>query len=263
MIIGAFVSLFLFVFKPFGIEELNPPFWKFLGFGLVTFIGVSLVHFVAPKIFLRFFDEKNYTLGKELFISAIMIIIIAIGNALYNNYFMEPNPVGSIFIMIYHTFLVGIFPLTFVALISYNRQLRNNLKTSQEIKIPNNKTDLNPSINQKNKVYQVPVEDQQTSIISKEILYIESVGNYANVVQFQENEIIKNLYRTTLKSLEAENDTNAILRCHRSFIANLEQVVEIKGNAQGLKLHLKNCPQVIPVSRKYIPKVKTYFEKLN
>ena len=47
-----------------------------------------------------------------------------------------------------------------------------------------------------------------------------------------------------------------IIRCHRSFVVNLDHVIEVGGNAQGLKLHLNMLEDYIPVSRKYIPVVQ-------
>jgi hypothetical protein len=38
-------------------------------------------------------------------------------------------------------------------------------------------------------------------------------------------------------------------------------VKNISGNAQGLKLELINYSEIIPVSRKYIPIVKEFFQK--
>jgi DNA-binding LytR/AlgR family response regulator len=58
----------------------------------------------------------------------------------------------------------------------------------------------------------------------------------------------------TLK--EFENQLNApshIIKTHRSYLVNLHHVSDIKGNAQGYQLYLKQHPEPIPVSRGMIP----------
>lgn len=165
--------------------------------------------------------------------------------------------------MIFNTFLVGIFPLTFLSLLEFNRQLKQNLQTSQEITLPD------PIITKVSQgtvseiMFVLPAEGNRKKVLAQDLVYIESVGNYANVVIYETGGLARNLYRTTLKSLEASNSLTSIIRCHRSYIVNLDQVIEVTGNAQGLKLHLKDCEDLIPVSRKYIPQVKESFEKLS
>jgi len=262
-LIGIFVTLFLYFFKPFGIQEVNQPLWKYIGYGIVTFLGVVLTHFIGPRVFPSFFEEKNYNLGKELVLSSIVILLIGLGNAIFNHFILGIDSLSDLFGMIYNTFLVGIFPLTFLSLFEYNRQLKNNLKASAEIRLSAPKNTTSIELKQEPKFFLLSAEDKQTSIQTKDLLYVESVGNYANVVQMEEEGLSRNLYRTTLKSLEEENKLGRIIRCHRSYIVNLDQVIEVKGNAQGLKLHLKDCDEIVPVSRKYIPLVKSSFENLN
>ena len=257
--IGAFVALFLFIFKPFGIDNATPSLWHFASYGLITFLGIAIAHYICPKLFPSFFEEKNYTLGKDLLLSIFLITTIGLGNALYNHAFISSMSMSGIVKMIFNTFLVGIFPLTFLSLLEYNRQLKRNLQTSSEIKLPDHTLETPGPTQLTEANYQLSGEDSHANIPLQHLLYIESVGNYANVVNLIEDNLSRNLYRTTLKALEEENNHPKVIRCHRSYIVNLDQVIEVKGNAQGLKLHLKNCNEIIPVSRKYIPVVKSSF----
>jgi DNA-binding LytR/AlgR family response regulator len=47
-----------------------------------------------------------------------------------------------------------------------------------------------------------------------------------------------------------------LIRCHRSYIVNLDQIKNVDGNAQGLVITLKPCSEKVPVSRKYIDELK-------
>ena len=46
------------------------------------------------------------------------------------------------------------------------------------------------------------------------------------------------------------------LRCHRSFIVNIEQIKQVKGNSQGVNLMLGDGIDYVPVSRTNIPRLK-------
>jgi len=226
---------------------------------MVTFLVLLFMYFVVPKMFKSFFSEKNYTFGRDLIASTFMILLIALGNGLYAKMFLNEHVFGSIGIMIWQTFLVGIFPLSFISLLNYNKHLNSNLKASQEIKLP----EIEEKAKTKNlsipKYFLISGEQETNQIGLDNLLYLESDGNYAYLNQLSEGTVTKSMHRTTLKSIEAENTYPNILRCHRSYIVNLDQVIEVKGNAQGLKLSLNNCDDIVPVSKKYIPDVKKYF----
>lgn len=59
------------------------------------------------------------------------------------------------------------------------------------------------------------------------------------------------MLRSSLSRLENQLEGQNIVRCHRSFIVNLDKVEKVTGNAQGYKLHLETPELVVPVARKY------------
>ncbi len=259
--VGLFVGFFLFLFKPFGIDELKTktsPVGMYIGFGVISFIGMLFVEIVIPRLFPGFFSESSYTVGKEIMIGALTILVIALSNFSYV-YFLNPPTLSlfSLSVMLWQTLLVGIFPLTLITLVKYTRLLRSNQKVSSEIQIPPSST-VNSELNSLNPIaFTNEIDAQQVDL--SDLLYIEAVGNYVNVVTRKEGVLNRNLYRKTLKSIDEEVKSKYILRCHRSYIVNLERVIEVNGNAQGLKLTLQDGDEVIPVSRKYITEVKEYF----
>lgn len=73
----------------------------------------------------------------------------------------------------------------------------------------------------------------------KDILYIEAKGDYA-IFKTKEKGYIVN---TTFKNVEAKIDPNIFVRVHRSYIVNINQVVDIEEN------NLLLNEQIIPISR--------------
>lgn len=256
--IGIFVALFLIVFQPFSIAESQDALriLKTAGFGLVSFLVLLFFYFVIPKIFKNFFLEKNYTLGKDLIASVGLILMIGLANGVYAQFILHEEALVSIGVMIWQTFLVGIFPLTFLSLIQYNQQLRSNIQASKEIQIPD-KSDTIDCI--KYQALVIPGQSSHEALNFGNIAYIESDGNYIFINSIDDNKNTKSIHRATLKSIEQSNDFDNLFRCHRSFIINLDQILDVSGNAQGLKLSVRNCSEQIPVSKKYIPAFKKHF----
>ena len=263
LLAGLFVGLFLFIFKPFGIAETiteSSNYFKFVGFAVVTFLGVLLVDLGFPYLFPKFFDERYYTVWKELIVGALVILIIGLGNTLYLKFFYAFDlGFKGLAIMIGQTFLVGIFPISLLTLLKLIKLQKSNLIVSQEI---NSNPDFKAIAGLKTNDWKLSVDSRSNAIsIDAEfsgLVYIESVGNYINVIKRDDKELSKKMLRKTLKSVAEEKLGPSIIRCHRSYIVNLEKVTHVSGNAQGLKLTLEGCEEKIPVSRKYISIVKEH-----
>ena len=67
-----------------------------------------------------------------------------------------------------------------------------------------------------------------------------------------ESETQKELLRITLLNLlqRVDSDEN-IVRCHKSYVVNLDKVAKVHGNARSLMLELKGLDFEIPVSRSF------------
>ncbi|NNK69400.1 MAG: LytTR family transcriptional regulator [Flavobacteriaceae bacterium] len=51
------------------------------------------------------------------------------------------------------------------------------------------------------------------------------------------------------------------MRCHRSYIINVDHVQHISGNLQGYQLELSGFQDLVPVSRSYTRRIKTLLLK--
>lgn len=92
-----------------------------------------------------------------------------------------------------------------------------------------------------------------------DFVYAIAVGNYIDMFTLHNDQIKKTTYRVTLSSFENQLASSCLKRCHRSYLVNKKKVTNISGNAQGLKLELKDQTEEIPVSRKYMPFIKQFF----
>ena len=92
----------------------------------------------------------------------------------------------------------------------------------------------------------------QLSVTKENLLYIESADNYINVWYMKSNLPKKLMLRNTLKrTAELLADTN-VMRCHRGFMVNMEQVKVLRREKESFYLELGvEGVKDIPVSKTY------------
>ncbi len=65
------------------------------------------------------------------------------------------------------------------------------------------------------------------------------------------------MLRATSKQIEVDLGAYPmIVRCHRAFLVNLQQVEQIISHAGTMQLKIKHCDDSIPVSRSNMAQVK-------
>jgi len=194
----------------------------------------------------------------EVFLMLILIFIVGVlhflvRDLLYSNsnnwnfkYFKEE---------VYNAYEVGVFIALIVIII-------NQLSTNNVIKKHKEKSENKSSVieNSISDVAVLPDNKSDNDIDPSDFVYAKSFGNYTEIFLKTDNKIIKKLERITLGNLfDNLSKDKSILRVHKSYIVNINEVDSVNGNSAGLKLTLTNLPNIIiPVSRSNVEK----FEKL-
>jgi hypothetical protein len=250
--IGLFIALFLYLFQPFGMGNTRANLLLIcLGFGLVTFVCGFLF-----DLFLRFVlrihtDIQAWTFGKWLLTMLLLLIFIAIGNYFYINWLAGRTNwdfFGLLQVTAY-TFLIGLFPVLFSGLMI-------KLKSEKAFKAEAGK--IHPSaageiVGAETIDFRISAREE-VKIPVRQLRYLEVVHNYVQVYYVEAEQLKQLSMRTTISQVEKEIRQDHILRCHRSFMVNLHAIEAVEGNAQGLKLKLRQVSdKEIPVSRTYIP----------
>ena len=106
-----------------------------------------------------------------------------------------------------------------------------------------------------------PTNEKPLEIPISDLRFAEAMQNYVSVSYLSAESLQKEVVRNTLSKLENEWEQTPMVRCHRSYLVNLDAVAEVNGNAQGWKLRLEGVPDFeVPVSRSYIPAVRELLE---
>lgn len=257
---GTFIALFLIFFQPFGVSEWQDPNKNsyLAGYGLITALCGIILRFVVFKTFPKYHSEATWNVGKEIFSIMMLILMIAAGNVVYSNLiFKFENGIISFLWMLLAVMIIGIFPATFGVMLNYIIQLK---KYNQQIVVHHHHTpeitlaeQVSGNKAQSSTLLKLIAENEKDSIeLAVDSLYfIESSDNYSTIFYEKSGKLQKELLRSSLTRLESQILSENIVRCHRSFIVNLDKVEKVTGNAQGYKFHLEASELLVPVARKY------------
>lgn len=251
--IGLFVGLFLLLFQPFGMNVWETPYktLKLAGFGMITFVVTGLHFTVWARLFPRQFSNEHWTVGREIALVLTNILAIAIINRLYLAWLLNDGvSVASWLNMILITFLIGSFPTVGAILTSYIVQLRKYTQSAADLPVHTPATTpVNPPVPAL--LLTAENEKETLKLSPTDLFFIESSDNYCTVVYQRNGQPDKVLLRSSLSRLEGQIAQPTIVRCHRSYVVNLDQVERVTGNAQGYKLHLASGQFTVPVARQY------------
>ncbi|MEZ0541458.1 LytR/AlgR family response regulator transcription factor [Fibrella arboris] len=267
-VIGAFVGGFLLLFQPFGIADWHTPdkVLKVLGFGAIT-TGVMILFDQGTRLLPRYFAEERWTVGREIAKILTLILCIAIANRLYMSWLMGWTMREGWLLSIGMTFLIGIFPTVGVVLVNYILQLRKYEQQAAHLVLHKHRDEAPVAAQTTAPASNSPLpgalpatelglvaenEKDRLSLNREDLLAIESSDNYCTIFYRKKGQLTKELMRSSLSRLEKQlGDATPMVRCHRSYVVNLDQVERVSGNAQGYKLHLLNGQLTVPVARKY------------
>lgn len=254
-----FTALFAFVFinlyRPFGADEMyDVRWWVFLLVsGLLVTVGMFVI-ILSRLIMLKVKQTKNITILGYVFMIVAEIMFMAASYTL-----LERVVVGNIrpFALLY---IVSVQNSALILLIPYTVSL---LYFSWKEK----KVSLEDLLNQiRNKPVVIPFKDENNvlrfTLKANDMLFFAASDNYVEVHYKTIKGTKKHLLRNTLKRIEEEYKDYPFLRCHRSYMVNLDNVKMFNRERGQIVLWMDDEGDIkIPVSRSYAKQVIEIFEK--
>ncbi len=255
LIIGLFISLFLLVFQPFGLNSYHGPnkYWFIAGYGLVTILVLIIDNLIINAFIKTKSSKTTWTVKKQIVMLLLILFTIGAGNYFYSAWHIHfYSPIIGFLVFQFFTTAVGLLPISIITILNENIRNKAFLKeaTSMNESIPT----LRHEVAAENPIRLTSENDKNPLVLAvKDFLYAESSGNYLDVRFVMDGKVKSVLLRTTLTRAEGQLEQHStIMKCHRAFLVNCEHIVRVKGNAQGLRLQLNHTSDEIPVSRNYI-----------
>ncbi len=258
-----FALLFINIFQPFGSRDWYQgvsDFNYFFFSSLIILTGMLVV--VISRLFLGLYTRKNEVnyLQYAVWVFA-EIIAMSMFYALFSKFVPKGGEDRDFFILLknsaVNTSLVLLIPYTMSFLYfswkDKNRLLNERVTQRTLTEIP--KKGLIGFTDEKGEL--------KISIMLDNLIYIDSADNYATIHYINKEKIANFLIRNSLKWIE-ENLTKEtpLVRCHRSYIINLDKVKVLRKTKAGIFLELDapNAPD-IPVTKTYYDKVMEKFSQ--
>ena len=252
---GIFIAIFLLFFLPFDLNLLDYTFQEISFFGFITFVVFFVAHNLIPPLLPSLFKENKWTVGYQVLFYLAILFVIATLNGLYINHLNSLDfKWSNYWFIINRTIGLGIIPISLYVLVSHNWKFSKMVQNANQI----NQKLLPPSKEQVpfKQVIQTKLKEGSFTIEDHTFLFAKADGNYIHVYRLNQK---PTMYRMNLIDFENQISNNQFLRCHRSYLVNMLKVKKISGNAQGLQLWLEQNDVFVPVSRKYISKIKEVF----
>jgi hypothetical protein len=243
IVVFVFSVVFLNLYEPFNIGR-----W-YSDSGIIKFLRLSSYGFVIAIVFLftQFPLRKFFNIAEFKFKTYLLwlIIEIALINLVYIILYGNPigNFVNDLGFSLKYTLMSIWLPYSFAILIVYYKNQRNEIESLKTIASKPTEKRLIVFKDENGKI--------KFSVLSKDLLLLESTDNYVSVFYILQNKVQRKLLRNSLKNLEEMLKENMIIRCHRSFMVNMANVEFMQKNGKKLNIKIKHFDKSIPVSEKY------------
>ena len=247
------VFLILYLLQPFGFSgtEGNKLLLSAL-FGILTFLCCAVYGWAVARPLQK--RVKPWRIWHQALTVLGMVLFIGICNyILFSVYFHYPFFAWWLFLrFLYWTLIIGVIVSTLSVGTSYYRHLRGQLDTLLE-KTTEEQKGVTVTI------HDTRVRGNDVSLPINDLLYVEAQKNNVAVGYVKDGKLVREELQTTLAAVLGDlGEYGNVFQCHRSFIVNLNSISSAKGNSNGYVLELGGGLATVPVSRSFVPKLKSF-----
>ena len=259
LLTAGFALMFINLYTPFGSKTWIPNVsdLKFFFYSnLIILTGVLVV--VISRIIMYYCAKRGrkISLGNYLIWVAVEIVSMSLFYTIYEQVIIIKDSRSFVEVFkasLSNTSLVILLPYSTLWLYFSWRDKNKKLKelTDDEIKPTDSKGMIHFKDDRGNLRFSIKQQD---------ILYLKGADNYVTIYYNDHQKLEHIMIRNTLKQLEEELKEYNIIRCHRSFMANMDHIKLNEKKKEGLMIRLDHSqPTEIPVSKTYIQEVFKLF----
>ena len=258
LFVSIFAIIFINIFKPFGSEEWMTKgkftatqylLWSTIlvtmGMSIVAISRVIMYHYSKkPTQNITILSYSLWVVLELLLLSASftgLALITSYGGAERDPFEIYKNALSNTFFILFTPYILYIMYLAY-------QEKNAKLRTIMEENIGNKSTSF------------ISFHDDrgilQLTVAKENLLYIESADNYISIWYLKNDQLKKQLVRTTLKETSNQLADTSVVRTHRSFMINIDKIKVLRREKENLFIELDHP------GLKDIPVSKTYGEEL-
>ena len=252
LFVSVFAIVFINIFKPFGsinwVHKGMSPTLYFVWSTILVTIGMFVVA-ISRLIMYAYSRKPGNVINNLQYIAWICIELLLLSGAFTLLAILtEVGPTQDPLVIYKHALENTIFILCIPYLLCI-------LFFSYQERSAKLKTLMNENIGFKSSTL-ISIRDSrgvlQLSIAKENLIYIESADNYICIWYIKNEQLKKQLMRITMKDISEQLADTNIVRCHRSYMVNLDLVKVMRREKENLFLEL-GVPNVkeIPISKTY------------
>ncbi|MDO4991676.1 MAG: LytTR family DNA-binding domain-containing protein [Prevotellaceae bacterium] len=99
---------------------------------------------------------------------------------------------------------------------------------------------------------------ESLTVNPNDIVYIESIANYLNIIYYNDSDICQKRLRSSLRDIEEMLSQHPFfVHIHRAFLVNINFITQVTGNAAGYKLQIFGTEKILPVSKSNVALFKS------
>lgn len=257
-----FALLFINLFQPFGSRDWYPDLSdiKYFAYSSLIILTGMLVVVISRTVLISY--SKKHDILKWHYAICIFCEIIAM--SIFYTLFSVLLPKDGLSREISEIFKQSLFNTALVLLLPYTISwlyLSWKEKSSILADIEQGKS----NIKQPKSLIAFHDEkgDLKISVMLENLLYVESADNYATIYYINKSNRSHYMIRNSLKWIEENlTEDTPLIRCHRSYIVNLDRVKILKKEKSGIVLELDaEATPNIPVSKTYYDSFMNKFSR--
>lgn len=252
-VFALYYALFLFIFKPFGFEEMHGKINLFDFFvtglfsALALFLSLALFYIIVCR-------TKNAVLPTIRYLVYSVTSLCLSAGILFSYLVLRNYSEPSWFLYFSSlTFLLicNVLPVYIIIIVIEKYILQRNIQAASEMSRKIH--EITPHEQKKAiLILSSPVTKEELITDPSELICIEAQGNYCKVTIIADGKVQSKMIRLSMKSAEEQTESfSELVRCHKSYIVNILHVDHVSGNSRGHQLHMKMENMLIPVSRTF------------
>lgn len=256
---AVFALVFINIYSPFGVDK-----WLdvsdiqlFFYSSIVILIGMLVI--VISRILMYIFTrKKSIRYGAYALWIIGEVLVLSLVYALIQWFFLH---VGTDFVLIFRN---SIRNTAYIILLPYviswlYLSFKDKYVTLEKIESNRSGHDIADNYEKKtgSSLSMVSFHDEKGilkfSIKKDDLLYIEAADNYIIIHYLDNQKPAKYMIRNTLKRIEKDLPNAGLVRSHRSFIVNIDNVKVIRKEKEGLIIGFESPTTItVPISKTYL-----------
>jgi len=267
ILISSFIYFFLRLLEPFDLNLLHSAAreWIIFGYAINALLLLLIIYVSAPIVLGKLFSELKWNVWRELIWMITILCFIGIWLAVYEHLIQTRRlSLFTILETVLKTLVIGIFPIVSMVLLNQIRLLKKNIRRANAL---NARIDIKSrgDIEESDQVITILSDNKSENFQSRadDIIFFAADGNYVDVYYQTQQGVERTILRTTISRVASQLiKEDHFIRCHRSYIVNLRQILSVNGNASGLMLSFNNTEKTVPVARRNIIDFKDKFQQM-